>query len=232
MRTERVPDISPKREQTYEEAIEALKKEIQAKVSSGWGYRYDHTVYLQDVSARLYDENLILVALENKKCSTFMIVPPQFRTERVCIAAMNTLKPKEVLENIPKKQITKKMLVAALNTGAKDIIHYIPVEYFKDFDFALYAVSCCPQSVDKVLNAYRQDRTKTPYTPNDIAIIREAMCPKESGRRCMKSLRGYLLDDNDILNGRTFEQYCAEECGYVSPKHLYTVYKILQDKEV
>lgn len=64
MRTERTPDISEKREQTYEEAIAALK--MARKSSSRWGIHYDQTVYLKDISKRLYDENLILVALENK----------------------------------------------------------------------------------------------------------------------------------------------------------------------
>lgn len=225
MRTERTPDISEKRAQTYEEAIAALKTPY--KISSRWGIRYDNTVYLQDISKRLYDENLILVALENKKCCKFKDIPKRFLTEKVYIAAMHSVDPKEVLDNIPQEKRTRTMCLAALESCDGGVISRIPTQFFLEYEFALYAVSCCPKFVDDIIAIYRLGREDEAYTDEDINLIREAMCPKQFGEFFMKRRQKLGLDKKLILQNRTFEQFCSEEFGRLSPKHMYFVYQSL-----
>lgn len=225
MRTERTPDISEKREQTYEEAIAALK--MARKSSSRWGIHYDHTVYLQDISKRLYDENLILVALENKKCRQFKDIPVQFRTEKVYIAAMSSVNPCDVLKEIPQEERTKTIYLAALESCDGRVVFDIPAQLFLEYEFALHAVSCCPKYVDVILDKYRLSREDKAYTDKDMSLIREAMCPKERGRIAMERLKRAGSDKGNILRNRTFEQYCTEEYGYISAKHIYLVYQAL-----
>lgn len=225
MRTERTPDISEKREQTYEEAIAALK--MARKSSSRWGIHYDHTVYLQDISKRLYDENLILVALENKKCRKFKDIPERFRTEKVYIAAMRNINPRDVFDEIPQENRTKAICLAALESCDGRVVFQIPTEFFSEYEFALHAVSCCPKYVDVILDKYRLGREDKAYTDTDMRLIHEAMCPKELGRMVMEKRKRIGLDNECILRNRTFEQYCAEEYGYVASKHMYLVYQVL-----
>lgn len=223
------PAISEKKIQNYEEAIEFLKKE--PSYSLLCGIPLDNTVYLQDISKKLYDENLILTALENGKCKKFADIPARFRTKAVCMMALQHLNTQNVLTQMPAAMLTREVYMTALRTANTGVIDVIPDKYFIDYEFALLAVSFYPSSVDKVLSLYREARESEAYSKEDVSIILEAMCPKGCGGVYLNNPRRAHMRD-EILAGRSFEQYCTEEYGYISKKHMFFLYKTMKEENV
>lgn len=229
MRSYKIPAISEKKAQNYEEALEALKKE--PNYSLMYGMRRDNTVYLQDISKKLYDENLILTALENGKCKKFADIPARFRTKAVCIMALQHLSTQAVLTQMPEEMLTREVCMMALRTTNDGVIDAIPDKYFIDYEFALLAASFYPRSVNKILSLYRKGREGEAYSKEDMSIILEAMCPKGRGEVFLNLPRRKYMRD-EMLAGRSFEQYCAEEHGYISKNHMFFLYKAMKEENV
>lgn len=223
MQTEHFPLISEKKEQTYEEAIKALKqkKDIRRK----WGGRVDFTVYLTDISKKLYTEELILTALKYGKCKSFSHVPEKYRTEAVCAAAIASgFDVKDILNEIPEAQLTDAIYMAILENGDAYDLRFVPKSFFENFDVALEAVSRAPKAVDVVLAGFRHKRIDSPYSKEDLEIIAEAMCPRKMGQRKLdQRLNRSDRTVDDILNGRSLAQFSSEEAGFVSTEHMFII---------
>lgn len=145
--------------------------------------------HLNEIAKRHQTEELIILALKNGHCS---------------------------LKDISEELLTKKICVAALETGNSSEIKYIPQKYF-DYEFALQAASWCPRAITTIMYRFRYNRWKNPYTDEDMRIIAEAACPKAIGRNRLLQ----FSSSDEELNGRSFEQYCSDTYGVVDNQHTY-----------
>lgn len=231
MRTVHVPNISGKRVQTYDEAMRAIALPYTTAINKlEPNELVDRTVYLRDITRRHYTEELILAALKNHKCQRFNEIPENFRTETVYIAAMECYEGnmhfiKSVIAAIPPEKWSRRLCLAILKLGRPYMIQNIPPEYFKQYEFAMMAVSWCPRAVETVLTLYRDDRENAGLTHQDMKIVVEAMCPRARGKAGFDRLLEKGKSADEILKGRTFEQFCAEEYGYLPAKYQFDVCK-------
>lgn len=137
-------------------------------------------------------------------------------TEELLEMAIRNLRCR--LQDIPSEKRTKRICLAVLETFQHAEVQYIPQELF-DFDFSLKAASCCPTALSVILYRFRYGQWSQPYSIEDMRIIAEAACPRELGEKRLSE----QYDKEYTLRGRSFEQYCSDDWGYVDriQAHLF-----------
>lgn len=232
MRTVYEPYISEKREQTYNEAMEAIVLPRKTSINRlNRNEMFDHTVYLRDIAKRLYTEGLILAALKHHRCRRFDEIPDNLQSETVYLTALECYTDVDFIESVitavPCKERSQQLSLAALKNGGPYVMKYIPTEYFKRYEFAVMAVSLCPRAVESVLSLYRSGREITAFNSQDLRIIAEAMCPRAAGKNGFDKLLNRKESADAVLKGRTFDQFCSEEYGYLPQKLQFVVHQEL-----
>ena len=232
MRTVYEPYISEKREQSYNEAMEAIVLPRKTSINRlDRNEVFDHTVYLRDIAKRLYTEELILAALKHHKCRRFDEIPANLRSETVYLTALECYADvgfiESVITAIPCENRSQELSLAALKNGGPYIIKYIPAEYFKRYEFAVMAVSLCPRAVENVLSLYRNGRENEAFNSQDLRIVAEAMCPRAAGKNGFDKLLRKEESTDTVLKGRTFDQFCSEEYGYLPQRLQFVVHQEL-----
>lgn len=168
-------------------------------------------MHLNSKRYQTYDE--ALKAMSDNTCPIHYLneISTRHYTEKLLETAIRNRRCS--LKDIPSEKRSVRLCRAVLETGRSEDVQFVPEAYF-DFDFCLQAASCCPSALNVILYRYRKDRWQGPYTPEDVRIIAEAACPRERGQIHLDSVG---QSRESMLNGRTFEEYCSKEFGYVHP---------------
>lgn len=241
----RNPDISPKKEQTYEEAMAALQRSPEIIINDEKGLNIDRTVYLTDISSKLYTTEMIVTALKNHRCFAFKDIPSKFYTDEVLIAAFDnceTFGANGILEKLTPDCMSKDVFLMALKTGEEGVVKVSPDEYFDSFEMAQYAASSVPAAVDLILSKFRRNRLNSPYTEQDKQIVFAAMCPMEYAKNRLNDIRktlsnkGVMIGEMPveefyiqkyILRGRSLEEFAVREYGCLTKSNLFIVWQEL-----